>query len=100
MLTQIRFHIAFTRSALTYGKIDQNYYLVKRAHIGHGGIKYTVRLRVILVKKYWRNVYQFHQIFQVSVYKYTKWVRTNVFEIKMHIVRQLGHIDKKTRCDS
>ena len=40
-------------------------------------------------------MYQFHQTFQVSVYKYAKWVRTEVFEIKMHIVRQLGHIDKK-----
>ena len=29
-----------------------------------------------------------------------KWVRTNVFEIEMHIVRQLGHIDKNKTCDS
>ena len=49
----------------------------------------------ILVTKCRTSVYQFHQTFQVSVYKYAKWVRTDVFEIKMHIVRQLGHIDKK-----
>ena len=34
------------------------------------------------------------------LYKYGKWVRTNVFEIKMHIGRQLGHIDKNEAHDS
>ena len=52
----------------------------------------------ILVTKCRTSVYQFHQTFQVSVYKYAKWVRTDVFEIKMHI--QLGHIDKNEAHDS
>ena len=68
--------------------------LAKRARNGHDEIKYTVRLRIILVTKCGTSVYQFHQTYQVSVYKCAKWVRTNVFEIKMHIVRQLSHIDK------
>ena len=48
-------------------------------------LKYTVRLRVVLVPWYQNECVPFHQTFQLSVYKLAKWVRTNVFETKMQI---------------